>query len=182
MMPDLDKESRKAVLHGFVPSDKGEVLFKKEKFKKGNEGDEHLDRKLERARELMNDGWDVMVEAPINKKILNKYFESLSLEGMNFYADLVAIKDGKIKIVEVGGVCSKRKKVLPKISDSFEHLTNDRPQKSFYPNEKTAGWIEKIAEMSDRSESYVLKKIVKGVADSVDGEPVNMRNYEFKAE
>lgn len=57
-------------------------------------------------------------------------------------------------------------------------MTDDRPQKSLYPEDDLATWIEDTADESERSESWLLQRIVGGAMKSVDGEVVDINRYE----
>lgn len=59
---------------------------------------------------------------------------------------------------------------------------DDRKQKTFYPEADTADWITETARQNDRSESYVVSKMLEEIAESVNSEPIMLSNHTFKAE
>lgn len=63
------------------------------------------------------------------------------------------------------------------VSDS-----GDRAQKTIYPDSETAEWVEELADENDRSESYVISKLLEGLAESVDYESIKLVNYNFSVE
>lgn len=58
-------------------------------------------------------------------------------------------------------------------------MTERKPQKALYPDADLAAWIEATAAESDRSESYVLRKIVEDVRDSASGDALDVNRIEF---
>jgi hypothetical protein len=72
----------------------------------GNESYHHLAMKLDVARDLLVDGWVVGVE----ERVLGKY-----------YADVVAVKDNTVKVVEVGNVPQSK---LEDLREEFDEVQN----------------------------------------------------------
>ncbi|EGQ44136.1 MAG: hypothetical protein J07AB43_01950 [Candidatus Nanosalina sp. J07AB43] len=157
-----------------------DFIFNEDEFRVGYEGEQHFDLKLSAGKSLTRDGWDVMVEAVIPTDFINALVDVVELDGNSIRVDVAAVKEDCVKIIEIGDVDQTRVQALQEISDEFEHIEKEdvKKQKSVYVDDELATWIEKVAEHNDRSESYVLKKLLRAVKDSVDGEMIRLREYE----
>lgn len=49
-------------------------------------------------------------------------------------------------------------------------------QKTFYPSEDVGRWIEKVANESDRSESYIISKVMEELADSAEYDEIRLQD------
>lgn len=52
-------------------------------------------------------------------------------------------------------------------------------QKTFYPEVKTAEWIEETSEKSERSESFVISRVMEKVAESHDFDPIFIHEFDM---